>query len=62
MYFVNLKSNLALKFHNSHNVIPPVSKASREVANFTERKNPHTKTYMVSKICLSVCYILQKII
>ena len=36
---------------------PHASEASREVANFNERKNPHTP-YMVSKnlsVCLSVC-------
>ena len=33
---------------------PPASKASREVANLNERKNPHTPLYIVSKN-LSVC-------
>ena len=43
---------------NSYN--PTASEASREVANLTERKNPHTP-YMVSKnlsICLSVTILL----
>ena len=34
---------------------PPASEASWEVANLTERKNPHTPVYGVKKICLSVC-------
>ena len=35
---------------------PPASKASREVANLTERKNPHTPVYDVKEfVCLSVC-------
>ena len=35
---------------------PPASKASREVANFTERKNLHTPVYGVKNlsVCLSV--------
>ena len=33
---------------------PPASKASREVANLTERKNPHTPVYG-DKEFLSVC-------
>ena len=38
-------------------VYPSVSKASREVANLTERKNPHTPEYGVKEfVCLSVCY------
>ena len=28
---------------------PPVSEASREVANLTERKNPHTPVYGVKE-------------
>ena len=33
----------------------PASKASREVANFIERKNPHTPVYGVKEfVCLSV--------
>ena len=35
---------------------PPASQASREVANLTERKNPHTPVYGVKEfVCLSVC-------
>ena len=35
---------------------PPASEASREVANLTERKNPHTPVYDVKEfVCLSVC-------
>ena len=35
---------------------PPASKASRKVANLTERKNPHTPVYGVKEfVCLSVC-------
>ena len=34
---------------------PPASKVSREVANLTERKNPHYPVYGVKRICLSVC-------
>ena len=34
---------------------PPASEASREVANLTERKNPHTPVYGVKEfVCLSV--------
>ena len=34
---------------------PPASKASREVANVTERKNPPTPVYGVKEfVCLSV--------
>ena len=35
---------------------PPVSEASREVVNLTERKNLHTPVYGVKEfVCLSVC-------
>ena len=35
---------------------PPASEANREVANLTERKNPHTPVYGVKEfVCLSVC-------
>ena len=35
---------------------PPASKASREVANLTERKNPQTPVYGVKEfVSLSVC-------
>ena len=35
---------------------PPRSKASREVANLTERKNPYTPVYGVKEfVRLSVC-------
>ena len=38
--------------------IPPGSEASREVANLTERKNPHTLVYGVKEfVCLSVCLL-----
>ena len=30
-------------------VYPPVSKAGREVAHLTERKNPHTPVYCVKE-------------
>ena len=30
---------------------PPASEASREVANLTERKNPHTPTMKRTSIC-----------
>ena len=34
---------------------PPASEGSREVANLTERKNPHTPVYGVKEfVCLSV--------
>ena len=34
----------------------PFCKTSREVANLTERKNPHTPAYGVKEfVCLSVC-------
>ena len=36
---------------------PPASKASREVANLTERKNPQSPGVWCQKICLSVCRI-----
>ena len=32
---------------------PPASKASREVANLTERKNPHTPVYGVKEFTLA---------
>ena len=36
---------------------PPASKGSREVANLTERKNPHAPVYGVKEIVrLSVYY------
>ena len=39
---------------NSFN--PPASEASREVANLSERKNPHAPLYGVKEfVCLSVC-------
>ena len=37
---------------------PPASETSREVANLTERKNPHTSIYGVKEcVCLSVCLL-----
>ena len=37
---------------------PPVSEASREVANLNEIKNPHTPVYGVTEfVCLSVCLL-----
>ena len=33
---------------------PPVSEASREVANLTERKNPHNPVSKNLSVCLSV--------
>ena len=34
---------------------PPASKANREAANLTERKNPHTPVYGVKEfVCLSI--------
>ena len=33
---------------------PPASEASREVANLTERKNPHTLFGVKEFVCLSV--------
>ena len=39
---------------------PPASKANREEANLTERKNPHTPVYGVKEfVHLSVCDIIQ---
>ena len=39
-------------------IYPPASKASREVVNLTERKNPHTPVYGVKEfVCLSVCLL-----
>ena len=41
-----------------HYFSPPASEASREVANLTERKNPHTPVYGVEEfVCLSVTEI-----
>ena len=42
---------------NSCNIVKsPANKASREVANLTERKNLHTPVYGVKEfVCLSVC-------
>ena len=38
-------------------IYPPASEVSREVANLTERKNPHTPVHGVKEfVCLSVCY------
>ena len=35
---------------------PPESEAGREVANLTERKNPHASVYGAKEfVCLSVC-------
>ena len=40
-------------------IYPPASKASREVVNLTERKNPHTPVYGVKEfVCLSVVPII----
>ena len=40
---------------NSKIYNPPASEASRELANLTERKNPHTPVYDVKEfVCLSV--------
>ena len=36
-------------------VNPPASKARREVANLTERKNPHTPVYVVKDYFLRCC-------
>ena len=37
---------------------PPVSEASKEVANLTEGKNPHAPVYGVKEcVCLSVCLL-----
>ena len=39
--------------------LSPAIKASREVANLTKRKNPHTPAYGVKEfVRLSVCYKL----
>ena len=41
--------------------MPPVSEASREVANLTERKNLHTPIYSAKEfVCLSVCLSVSK--
>ena len=47
-YVLMVHPNLKLCF-------PPVSEASREVANLTERKNPHPLRIWCQRICLSVC-------
>ena len=48
------ETNYIQKIDSSFN--PPASEASREVANLTERKNPHTPVYGVKEfVCLSVC-------
>ena len=43
-----------------NNIYPPASQTSRELANLTERKNPHTTVLWCQRICLSihlsVCY------
>ena len=42
-----------------YELYPPESKVSKEEANLTERKNPHTPVYGVKEfVCLSVCYII----
>ena len=53
----SLPPNKEKEVHNISSFYPPASKASREVANLTERKI-HIPPYMVSKnlsVCLSVC-------
>ena len=41
-----------------YNFYPPASEARREVANLTERKNPHAPIYGVKEfVCLSVCLL-----
>ena len=37
---------------------PPASKASSEVANSTERKNPHTSVYGVKECTLAKTYTI----
>ena len=46
-----------LKFEkNTYFSFPPASEASREVANLTKRKNPHTPVLGVKEfVCLYVC-------
>ena len=47
-----------IKFQDSENVhYPPATNASKEVANLTERKNPHTFRIWCQRICLSVCLL-----
>ena len=49
-------SEIAVSFRNV--TLSPVSEASREVANLTWRKNPHTPSYGVKEfVCLSVAIL-----
>ena len=52
-FFNNSSISQPDKKSNKH--YPPASEARREVANLTERKNPHTPVYGVKEfVCLSV--------
>ena len=43
-------------YSNIFKILSPASEASREVANLTERKNPHSPIYGVKEfVYLSVC-------
>ena len=53
--FLIVRFNMFIKSSHYY-YYPPASKASREVANLTRRKNPHTPIYDVEEfVCLSVC-------
>ena len=56
--FCLFKKEFILKLSNTHSIHhPPASKASREEANLTERKNAHTPVYGVKEfVCLYACY------
>ena len=45
-----------LRIQSTTSCYPPLSEASREVSNLTERKNPHNTVYGVKNVsvCLSV--------
>ena len=54
-FFVNSVAGFVAYFYIMSEHYPPVSEASREVANLTERKNQNTPVYGVKEsVCLSV--------
>ena len=51
-----VRTSLVAKWSDTVNYDPAASKVRREVANLTERKNPHTPRVWCQRICLSVCF------
>ena len=55
---VNFKIMLSHRA-DENQLLSPRERSCREIANLTERKNPHTPTSGVKEsVCLSVCYKL----